>query len=57
MVLAGGGGVEVVEDHQYGVLAVVHRVRHTVGETVVPEAAVAHHRHHALAEQRRHRAR
>src|SRR6185295_8232906 len=45
-----GGAVAVLHDHQDAVVLVEHRVGDAGGEAVVPEAAVAHHRHSALGE-------
>ena len=52
---AGGGAVAVLHDHQDAVVLVEHGVGDAGGQAVVPEAAVAHHRHRALGEHRVHR--
>ena len=49
---AGGRGVAVFHDHQDAVILIEGGVGHARGEAVVPEAAIAHHRHGAPVEQR-----
>ena len=55
--LAGGRGVEVLQDDEDRILLVVDGIGHTGGQSRMPESAVAENGDHALAEARRHRAR
>src|SRR5207247_3820072 len=51
--LAGGRGVEVLQDDEDRILLVVDGIGHTGGQSRMPESAVAENGDHALAEARR----